>query len=115
MDAASLTTGNARRDKAVWSKRFLDVQEYPDMLFVSGRLARVGKRWLLHATLTVRGTSAPVALELSSADDDAGGCRFRARARIDRRAYGVGPRGFLGRYLEVEFDVVGRLVSADAS
>ncbi len=115
MDAASLTTGNARRDKSVWSKGFLHVQEHPDMLFVSGRLARDGDRWLLHGKLTVRGTTAPTGLELSSAGADTGGCRFHARARIDRQAYGVGPRGILGRYLEVEFDVVGHVVSTDAS
>jgi hypothetical protein len=44
MDAASIATGNERRDKSVWSKEFLHVQEYPDMLFVSGRLARDGDR-----------------------------------------------------------------------
>jgi hypothetical protein len=31
VDAASIATGNARRDQAVRAKRFLDVQEYPDM------------------------------------------------------------------------------------
>jgi YceI-like protein len=78
--AASLTTGNARRDKSVWSKGFLHVQRYPDVLFVSGRLARNGDRWLLHGKLTVRGTTAPTVLELSSAGADTGGCRFHARA-----------------------------------
>jgi polyisoprenoid-binding protein YceI len=111
MDAASFTTGNARRDKAIRSNRFLCVQEYPDMLFVSGRLARDGDRWMLHGTLTVRGVAGPAALEVSSAG---GGCRFRACARIDRDAYGAGPRGILGRYVEVEFDVVGRMVGTDA-
>jgi polyisoprenoid-binding protein YceI len=115
VSAASIATGNVRRDKAVWSKRFLHVQEYPDMSFVSGRLVRDGDRWLLHGTLTVRGVTAPVVLELNSAGAEAGGCRFRARARIDRWAHGVGPRGVLGRYLEVEFDVVGRVVSTAAS
>jgi len=111
MDAASLTTGDARRDKSVWSKRFLHVQEYPDMRFASGRLARHGDRWLLHGELTVRGATAPTKLELSSADADDGDCRFHARARIDRQAYGVGPRGIIGRYIEVELDVVGHAVS----
>jgi polyisoprenoid-binding protein YceI len=115
VDAASLTTGNARRDKSVRSKRFLCVQEYPDMLFVSGRLARDGNRRVLHGVLTVRGVAAPAALELGSAEAGAGGARFRARARIDRRAYGAGPRGMLGRYVEVEFDIAGHLVSTDAS
>jgi polyisoprenoid-binding protein YceI len=114
VDAASIATGNVRRDQAVQAKRFLDVREYPDMLFVSERVAGDGDCWVLHGTLTVRGVAAPVALELSSAGAEAGGCRFRARARIDRGAHGVGPRGVLGRYLEVEVDVAGRVVSPDA-
>jgi polyisoprenoid-binding protein YceI len=90
MDAASLTTGNARRDKSVWSKGFLHVQEYPDVLFVSGRLARDGDRWLLHGKLTVRGTTVPTVLELSSAAPILAAAGSMP-ARIDRQAYGVGP------------------------
>lgn len=113
LDAASLSTDEARRDKSIRSKRFLDVQEYPDMLFVSDRLTRDGDGWLLGGQLTVRGAAAPAALAVSTAGGDASGCRFRARAHIDRRAHGVGPRGLIGRYLDLELDVAGHLVSAD--
>jgi polyisoprenoid-binding protein YceI len=106
LDAASFTTDKPRRDKDIRSKRFLDAQRFPDMCFASERLAREGDRWLLVGTLTVRGTAAPVTLELVSATSVAGGCRFRARGRVDRYAHRVGPRGILGRYVDVELDIV---------
>ena len=110
VDAASFTTDKPRRDADVRSKRFLDAERHPDLGFVAGRPTRDGDRWLLPGTLTVRGTTAPVTLELSSGTADAGGCRFRAQARIDRHAYRVGPRGIIGRYVDVEFDIVGSTV-----
>jgi polyisoprenoid-binding protein YceI len=116
VDAASFTTDKARRDADVRSKRFLHTQDHPDMRFVSERLTHDGDRWLLHGTLTVRGTSAPATLELAAATTDPAatdpaatdvGCRFHARTRIDRYAHHVGPRGIIGRYVDVEFDIVG--------
>jgi polyisoprenoid-binding protein YceI len=107
VDAASFTTDKPRRDADIRSKRFLHAQEHPDLLFTSGRLTREGDRWMLHGMLTVRGTAAPATLELTAGSADGAGCRFRARTRIDRYAHRVGPRGIIGRYLDVEFDIVG--------
>lgn len=107
VNAASVTTGKARRNKDIRSKRFLHAREHPDMVFVSDRLTRDGDRWLLQGTLTVRGRTAPATVELSSGITDVRGCRFHARARIDRYAHGVGPRGIVGRYVDVQFDILG--------
>ena len=107
VDAASFTTDKPKRDADIRSKRFLHTDRHPDMGFVAGRLTRDGDRWLLAGTLTVRGTTAPVTLEVEAGSADADGCRFRARARVDRYAYRVGPRGIIGRYIDVELDIVG--------
>ncbi len=108
IDAASFTTDKPRRDKDIRSKRFLHAERYPDLVFESDRLVRDGDRWLLHGRLTVHGLTAPVTLEVHSGTAEPDGCRFRARARIDRYAHHVGPRGIVGRYLNAEFDIVGR-------
>jgi polyisoprenoid-binding protein YceI len=105
--ADSFTTDKARRDADVKSKRFLHAEAHPDLLFTGRHLTRDGDRWLLHGRLTVRGTTAPVTLELESATAGADGCRFRARARVDRYVYKVGIRGIVGRFLHVEFDILG--------
>jgi polyisoprenoid-binding protein YceI len=104
--ADSFTTDKTRRDADIRSKRFLHAQAYPDILFVSDRLSHDDGRWLLHGRLTVRGTTAPVTLELAAGGTGTA-CRFRATARIDRYAHRVGPRGILGRYVLVEFDIFG--------
>jgi polyisoprenoid-binding protein YceI len=77
------------------------------VVFVSDRLVLDDSRWLLHGRLTVRGVTAPATLEIVSGTTDIGDCRFHARARIDRYAHRVGPRGIVGRYVDVEFDIVG--------
>jgi polyisoprenoid-binding protein YceI len=106
VDAASFTTDKPKRDKDIRSKRFLHTEQYPDMVFASDRLTADGDRWLLHGSLTIRGTTVPTTLEISGTAG-ADGCRFQAKTRIDRYAYRVGPRGIIGRYLDVELDVVG--------
>jgi polyisoprenoid-binding protein YceI len=107
VDASSFTTDKPRRDADVRSKRFLHAQAYPDMIFASERLVHDGDRWLLHGRLTVRGTAAPAVLELYSISKDADDLRVRARTRVDRHAHRVGPRGVIGRYLDIELDIVG--------
>jgi polyisoprenoid-binding protein YceI len=109
IDAASFTTDKPRRDADIRSKRFLHADAHPDLVFTSDRLAEEPDGWRLYGTLTVRGTSAPVVVELAStvADPDfPGSVRFQATARVDRHAYRVGPRGFLARYVDVEFDLL---------
>lgn len=107
IDAASFTTDSPKRDRDVTSRRFLDAANHPDLMFVSDRLVRDGDRWLLHGSLTVKGVTAPVELEVTSGGADVGGCRFRACARVDRYAHRVGPRGVIARHLDVELDILG--------
>ncbi|HLL67693.1 MAG TPA: YceI family protein [Micromonosporaceae bacterium] len=110
VDAASFTTDKPKRDADVRSKRFLNADEHPELVFTSDRLVRDGDRWLLHGRLTVRGRTAPIVLELDSGTSDVAGCRFRAHARVDRYAFRVGLRGIAARYTDVEFDIVGSRV-----
>jgi polyisoprenoid-binding protein YceI len=105
--ADTFTTDKPRRDADIRSKRFLHADAHPDLLFTGRHVTRDGDRWLLHGRLTVRGTTAPVTLEMESATAGADGCRFRARARVDRYAYKVGIRGIVNRFIDVEFDILG--------
>jgi polyisoprenoid-binding protein YceI len=107
IDAASFTTDKQRRDVDIRSKRFLDAASHPNLEFASERLDRDGEGWRLYGHLTVRGRTAPVVLELVNGEAGASGCAFTARTRIDRHAFGVGPRGILSRYLGVELHIEG--------
>jgi polyisoprenoid-binding protein YceI len=107
VDAGSFTTDKRRRDTDIRSKRFLDAANHPDLAFVSDRLVRDGAGWKLHGHLTVRGRTAPVVLEVLSAEAGAGGCAITARTTVDRYAFKVGPRGILSRYVGVELHIEG--------
>lgn len=100
LDPASFRTSSARRDRDVRSARFLDVERFPEIL-VSGLWTGPGTP--LVATLTVKGVAAPAQIEIVGVDRTRGGASVAARARIDRRAYPVGPaRGPIGRWVDVE-------------
>lgn len=104
LDAASFRTSSARRDRDVVSPRFLDVERFPDIV-LTGRWD--GSPTPLQARLTVKDVAAPVEIEVVGVDRTPGDATVRARARVDRRAFPVGPaRGPVGRWLDVELEVV---------
>jgi polyisoprenoid-binding protein YceI len=105
--ADSFHTGTAARDRQVRSARYLDAAGHPDIVFASTALARAGDGWVLHGSLTVRGRTCPVAVEVFSLHPAGGGLRLRGRARVDRYAFGIAAgRGITGRRLTLTLDVV---------
>lgn len=109
--ADSFHTGSAARDTAVRSATYLDTGRHPDIVFASTGLEQTADGWVLHGTLTVRGRTNPLPvriLSLAPAGHGVGhGVRLRARARVDRYAFGVSAgRGLAGRWLTLTLDVV---------
>ncbi|WP_298797783.1 YceI family protein [Pseudonocardia sp. 73-21] len=108
LDAASFRTRSARRDRDVRGPRFLDAGEHPDIV-VTGRWDGPGTP--VHGELTVRGVAAPVEIavvEIAVLDvlTEGNATTVRARARVDRRAFPVGPRsGPIGRWVDVELEI----------
>jgi polyisoprenoid-binding protein YceI len=102
IDAASFRTGNAARDTAVRSARFLDAGTHPDMTFASERTDGS----TLTGTLTVRGVTRPVTLSVDQPTVAPESFTVRAAARIDRTEFGVtASRGLAGRYLDLTLEV----------
>lgn len=102
IDAASFRTGNAARDAAVRSARFLDAGTHPDMTFASERTDGS----TLTGTLTVRGVTRPVTLSVEQSTVAPESFTVRAAARIDRTEFGVtASRGLAGRYLDLTLEV----------
>lgn len=102
IDAASFRTGNAARDAAVRSARFLDAGTHPDMTFASERTDGS----TLTGTLTVRGVTRPVTLSVEQPTVAPESFTVRAAARIDRTEFGVtASRGLAGRYLDLTLEV----------
>jgi polyisoprenoid-binding protein YceI len=107
-DLDSLDTGIARRDADLRKPRFLDVDRHPTMTWSADR-STPGEdgAWSADGVLSVRGTSAPLALVGGPAAAAADGAwlRVRATGTIDRRAVGIRAPSFLiGRTVRIDVD-----------
>jgi polyisoprenoid-binding protein YceI len=95
IEAASIDTNEAARDKHLRSDAFFDVETHPKITFQSTRVRQGGdKKLTIDGNLTIRGTTKPVTLDvemLGVGPDGYGGHRagFEGRARIIRQDFGV--------------------------
>jgi polyisoprenoid-binding protein YceI len=113
LDAASFATGNPRRDAAVRSPRFLDVDRFPVMVFDGQDVREHDGHWVITGALTVRGVAAPVTLMLHELHSvSAGQVLVRATARIDRYAHQIAAaKGLAARWLTIE--ITGTAIKED--
>ena len=95
IDTASIDTEEPKRDAHLKSPDFFDAEKYPKITFVSTKVTPAGdKKAKVEGTLTIRGVSKPVTLDvdlLGTGPDGWGGVRsgFEARTRINRQDFGV--------------------------
>ncbi len=95
IDASSIETGVADRDKHLRSPDFLDVASFPQITFKSTRVENLGSDSLRVAgDLTIRGVTREVVLEVESAGqtkDPWGNVRagFTAKTSLDRKDFGL--------------------------
>jgi polyisoprenoid-binding protein YceI len=95
IDAASIDTNVAARDKHLRSDAFFDAANHPQITFRSTKVKQVAQNKLQVAgDLTIRGTTKPVTLDvevLGFGPGYGGGFRgsFEAHTRINRKDFGV--------------------------
>lgn len=66
VNSASIDTGNGMRDGHLRSADFLNVEDFPQIIYRSVGLSAVGQdRWSVHGELTLRGISRQVDLDLA--------------------------------------------------
>lgn len=93
IDAASVDTGLAIRDRHLHYDLFLAVEHFPTIWFVSTDVEEDGANQLrVVGDLTVRGITREVLLEGTIEQRDARSARIEAHSVIDRRDFGIGPR-----------------------
>lgn len=114
IQAASLQTGNSRRDMQVRSK-FLDADNHPTIRFTSTGAEQVGEvTFKITGNLSIRQATRPVEVDvrLTQVDDDPSGrgrVRFAGRAIINRRDWGVhwaAALGLAAKLVTLDLDVV---------
>lgn len=92
--AASVDTGDDKRDAHLRSADFLDAEGHPEITFVSTGIRRKGdQRFTVTGDLSIRGTTRPVDVdvELNGIVDGLNGkvAGFSATATIDRTQWGL--------------------------
>jgi polyisoprenoid-binding protein YceI len=115
--AASVNTGDAKRDGHLRSADFLDAENHPEIVFKSTKVTPKGKdAFIVEGDLTIRGTTKPVAVNvelLGVAADPRSGQRagFDAKFSFDRTQWGLAwnmpvPSGVLvGEKISIEANI----------
>jgi polyisoprenoid-binding protein YceI len=92
--AASISTGEARRDGHLRSADFLDAEMYPELIFESTSIEKAGAAFRIHGDLTIKDVTRPVVLETEYngvVPSPMGGliAGFDARTKISRKEWGL--------------------------
>jgi len=115
--AASVTTGQEQRDGHLKTADFFDVENHPDITFVSTAVERDGSDWSITGDLTIKTVSHPVTVafeEIGSAKDPYGNIRvgFEGGATIHRSDWGLSFNAALetggvlvSEKIKLEFDI----------
>ncbi|MEX2549725.1 MAG: YceI family protein [Nitriliruptoraceae bacterium] len=99
--AASLDTGEPRRDRHLRSAAFLDTGRYPHLCFRSHRVDPTGAgRWEVHGDLRIRDVSRPVQLQVTYTRRGRQAL-VRVGGEVDRRDFGL----VLNRVVERTFRI----------
>lgn len=107
IDAASVDTGNDRRDADLRGPSFFEVETFPELSFESDRIERVSDtEFVVHGDLTIRDVTRPIELDVTllgmrdlAGDPQSRGrmvAGFEATTSLDRRDFAVGS----GRWAE---------------
>ena len=95
IDAASINTGNERRDGHLRGEDFFDVEKFPKITFASKSFKKTGDTTFdVAGTLTMHGVSKEIVLPvgfLGEANDPWGGTRagFETSITLNRHDYGI--------------------------
>ena len=94
INAASITTENAVRDKDLRSANFLDIEKYPEITFISHRVVKQNDGYLVVGDLNMHGVSKEVSIPFTyngKVKDLAGRMRvgFEGHVTINRKDWGI--------------------------
>jgi polyisoprenoid-binding protein YceI len=96
IDAASVSTDNAKRDEHLRSPDFFDTAKFPKITFKSTKVEKKGEDLAVTGDFTLHGVTKPVVLTVSGltpeVKDPWGGVRrgATAKTKINRKDFGLG-------------------------
>jgi len=90
VDAASVDTGNKKRDTHLRSADFFEVDTHPTFTYTaSGASAAAGDRITVAGTLEIRGQARPLDIGVKLLEHDAHSAVLGAEVDLDRAAWGI--------------------------
>lgn len=89
VDLSSADTGDSERDVLLPDKEFFDVASHPKARFVTGKFRQSGDKVIAEGTLSMKGISNPVELEVSFSANATGGT-LDVEAILNRLEFQVG-------------------------
>jgi polyisoprenoid-binding protein YceI len=94
IEAASIDTGVADRDGHLRSADFFDVEQFPELTFVSTEVTRDEDTWTITGDLTIKDVTKPISIEFEStgsARDPFGNTRvgFEGQTTLNRKEWGL--------------------------
>lgn len=117
--ADSINTGITGRDTHLKTPDFFDVAKYPEIKFVSKKIEKKGKSYMLTGDFTMHGVTKEIAFPFvmvgNCYDKKAGKttlpCGFSATLKIDRRDYGISyarqnDANFIGNIIDVDLNLL---------
>ena len=106
LDAASVRTGIAKRDRDLAGKHFFDTARHPRIRVRTTEIMADGTGWSATAVLRVAGGEAPLDLRVTQHPGTVPGTvRIRVTGVLDRAATPIrAPRWLIGRRIAVEVD-----------
>ena len=107
IDAATINTDNSLRDKHLKDESYFDVKNYPNIHFVSAKIAATGKagNYMVTGKLTIKGKSKDISIPFSEAPG-ADEVLFKGSFKINRKDFGVGGTSTIANELEITLNVV---------
>ncbi|MER6536837.1 YceI family protein [Streptomyces sp. 900105755] len=89
IDAASLDTGNKKRDEHLRSADFFDAGNHPEITFAVRSARHTGDEVQVDGQLTVRGVSRPQKATAKLVSADADGLTLEAEFQVVREEFGI--------------------------
>ncbi|MFE5038075.1 YceI family protein [Streptomyces sp. NPDC056683] len=89
IDAASLDTGNKKRDDHLRSADFFDADNHPEITFAVRNARHTGDEAQVDGQLTVRGVSRPQKATAKLVSADADGLTLEAEFQVVREEFGI--------------------------
>ena len=99
IDAASINTGNEKRDDHLKKEDYFEVDKYLEICFNATEIVKTNDDYTAIGVLTMHGNSKNIAIPFSVTNQT-----FVGKFTIDRYDYGVGPRGgfMVGKDVEIQ-------------